>query len=167
MGKAFFNNAEVTFLQEFLDDWMVLKQGNNGLSVTEQVKACNQLVHRVIEEFYETFPERNLTQNDPTKKTYTQEQRKGLYAKIKKTITTRILISKHYTKDILAITQHIQSEDPSLPRMAARNQATTQFIEEMKAEDPDEYECFQILAQEVHEAAQTDYAEKSEEALRK
>ncbi|QRV87034.1 hypothetical protein RhiJN_15052 [Ceratobasidium sp. AG-Ba] len=188
MGKAFFNNAEVAFLQEYLDEWMSLKRGNDGLSATERIKSRNRLVRRVIEEFYEAFPKRDSTQNDPTEETYSQEEREGLYArlkewfnnctrekggrerraikKIKKTITARILISKHYTKDISPIAQRIRSEDPSLSRIAARNKATTQFIEEMKVEDPDEYERFQVLAWDVRQAAQTDYAEKSEEALR-
>ncbi|QRV96936.1 Tail length tape measure protein [Ceratobasidium sp. AG-Ba] len=184
-----FRKVEISFLRQYIDEWVALKRSSraNGLSATEKTKARNRLVHRVIHDFFQKFPERNLLKVDKNDFRFTEDQKDRFFAKlkewfknntrekggrevkqlrrIKKKITARILISKKCTKDIGVIAQRIRAEDPSLNRITARNHAVTQFIEVMKTESPAEYEGYQELARKLRTAAQVDYADQSVEAL--
>lgn len=67
--------------------------------------------------------------------------------------------------EIAAITQHIRSENPELPPMAARNTATTEYCKYLQKNDLPEYKQYQNIAKKIREGEPEDYANKTEGEL--
>ncbi|KAG8716635.1 hypothetical protein FRC09_015468 [Ceratobasidium sp. 395] len=176
MPASKFRPQEVEFLRTFLPEWKALKtEANADKHKPGETSARNQLLRRVVEDFYERFPERDSTQTDETPETYTADQRayfpmtggkeKIRLQKEKTKITARMLIAKHYKDDINPIAQGIRAEKPSLTRLEAFGEATSAFIAQMKKESTSEYERFEDLAEKIRNGALIDYSDQDADAL--
>ncbi|KAG8794601.1 hypothetical protein FRC12_023285 [Ceratobasidium sp. 428] len=188
MPASKFRPQEVEFLRTFLPEWKALKtEANADKHKPGETSARNRLLRRVVEDFYERFPERDSTQTDETPETYTADQRayfpmqlrqwfinrlretggkeKIRLQKEKTKITARMLIAKHYKDDINPIAQGIRAEKPSLTRLEAFGEATSAFIAQIKKESTSEYKRFEDLAEKIRNGASIDYVDQDADAL--
>ncbi|KAG9118682.1 hypothetical protein FRC07_006687 [Ceratobasidium sp. 392] len=186
MPASHFRADQVDYLLKFIPEWKSLKHDSTSKkAVPGELSARNRLVRRVIEGFYERFPERDSAQTDENQFTYTQDERDGFTPRLKQwfinktresggheaqalpkeknNITPRMLISKHYSSDINAIAKDLRADKPSLNPMKAYNEATTIFIDKMTRE---EYQKFDKLAEKVRNGASLDYADQDKEVLK-
>ncbi|KAG9080505.1 hypothetical protein FS749_007991 [Ceratobasidium sp. UAMH 11750] len=188
MPPSSFRPAEVEFLLEFLDEWKAAKDdGDKPNRRAGQTSARNRLVRRVIDEFYSRFPERDSGQTDDNELTYNDQERRYLSTRLRdwfknrarsaggkelvdlrkstSTFTARMLVARQHSKDIAAIAQGLRADDPTLNRMKALNDATTQFIKTLTEDSPDEMKRFEKIAKDIRESAGIDYTEQGDEAL--
>ncbi|KAG8793230.1 hypothetical protein FRC12_003447 [Ceratobasidium sp. 428] len=186
MPASLFRADEVDYLLQFIPEWKSLKKDSTSKkTLPGELSARNRLVRRVIEGFYERFPERDSDQTDENKYTYSQDERDGFTPRLKQwfvnktresggheaqalpkgknNISPRMLISSHHSSDINAIAKDLRIDNPSLHPLKAFNEATTIFINRMP---PEEYERFDDLAEKVRNGASLDYVDQDEAVLK-
>ncbi|QRV88405.1 glycoside hydrolase family 15 protein [Ceratobasidium sp. AG-Ba] len=179
---------EAEFLRQFIPEWIAAQglQQKKKLSKGE-ISERNRLVRRVIEQFYVKFPKRDSYQTDDNSLTYDADTRelfpkrlrdwftnhsnpKGSSTTVKikttrSTINARTLAMQKYATEIGAIAQRIRSENSSLSSMGARNAATTEFLNMLQKNQPNDYAKLEDLAEKIRSQGNIDYAEQSQEAL--
>ncbi|KAG8789236.1 hypothetical protein FRC12_013729 [Ceratobasidium sp. 428] len=188
MPPPSFRPEEADFLSQFIDEWIAGKLASNK-KVPGESTPRNRLVHRVIEEFYAAFPERDVHQKDVNPLTFDEDRRvhlakrlgewfhnhskgrggDGAVLKLRKktnTYTPRMLVMRKHSAQITALTHKLRAEDPSLNYLDARNQATSEHIRVLKKDQPEEWKRFEELAEDIRTGGQVDYVEQSEDALR-
>ncbi|KAG8790522.1 hypothetical protein FRC12_011699 [Ceratobasidium sp. 428] len=173
MPASNFRPQEVEFLRIFLPKWKALKtKANADKHKPGETLARNWLLCRIVEDFYEQFPEWDSTQTNETPKTYTTDQlcetggqEKIKLQKEKTKTTTQMLIAKHHKDNINPIAQGICAEKPSLTMLEAFGEATTVFILQMKKESTSEYKSFEDLTEKVCNGASIDYVDQDADAL--
>ncbi|KAG8715760.1 hypothetical protein FRC09_016332 [Ceratobasidium sp. 395] len=76
MPSSSFRPSEVEFLLTYIPEWKSSKTSDSGDKPKPgKISTRNRLVRRVIEEFYQQFPERDSHQTDKTPDTYSQDER--------------------------------------------------------------------------------------------
>ncbi|KDN34715.1 hypothetical protein RSAG8_12216, partial [Rhizoctonia solani AG-8 WAC10335] len=133
------------------------------------------------------FPERDPSASDPSPLTYTQEDLERLPERLrqwfrnksrlpvdpetkqkqrtKSRTHARNLATKRYSQQIKEIARELREADKGLKAMTAFNRATTEFLNELKEDDPEAYVKLQQDAKEMRGASMLDYTELTPDVL--
>ncbi|KAG8710001.1 hypothetical protein FRC11_004960 [Ceratobasidium sp. 423] len=190
MPPATFRPAEVEFFRGHVPRWEDMKKKPvNSKNVDQLLKERTQFIRKVCEDFLAKFPERDPSVNDPGPLTFTNE----VIAKLPRTVRqwfrnntrpqggqpiiikqgtqrrthARNLATQQYKQQIKGMAQEIRADNPEMNQMTAFNKATTQFMEQLKTEDPDAYNKLYQDAAELRGAAAMDYTDMSPDVLKK
>ncbi|KAG8699375.1 hypothetical protein FRC11_013732, partial [Ceratobasidium sp. 423] len=75
MPRSRFKPAELDFLKEHLPTWEKLKHRlTKNANFDRLLKERTTFIRKTIKQFFEKFPERDPSINDPTPVTFSQEQ---------------------------------------------------------------------------------------------
>ncbi|KAG8763027.1 hypothetical protein FRC11_006402 [Ceratobasidium sp. 423] len=176
MPAATFRPVEVTFLRPLIPRWEEMKKKRaNERNVDQLLKERTQFIRKVCTDFLAKFPERDPSISDPGALTFSEEdiakfpQRGGTRVAemqaIRRKTHGRNLATQRYKQQINDIAREIRLTEPELKQMTAFNKATTQFMEQLKAEDPEQYDKLHQDAAELRAAAGMDYADMSPDVL--
>ncbi|KAG8735088.1 hypothetical protein FRC11_003453, partial [Ceratobasidium sp. 423] len=79
----------------------------------------------------------------------------------------RNLATQKFKQQIKELVREIRAEEPDMNQMTAFNKVMMAFMEQLKNEDPNEYEKLHSDAVELRGAAAMDYADMSPEVLKR
>ncbi|KAG8680029.1 hypothetical protein FRC11_003010, partial [Ceratobasidium sp. 423] len=190
MPPSRFKPPELDFLKGHLPTWERLKhRPTNNANIDRLLKERTKFIRKTIKAFFERFPERDPSVNDPSPVTFTQEMlsefpeivrqwfrnntrtpggRVILEKRAKRNRThARNVATQRYHQEINAIARRIIEEEPGIERMTAFNRATTEFLQNLKDEDPEAYAQLSRDAEAIRNSGDTDYTELEPEVLQR
>ncbi|KAF8595325.1 hypothetical protein BDV93DRAFT_515073 [Ceratobasidium sp. AG-I] len=182
MPPSIFNAAEKAFLSSYIPDWSLQrKQPNTAADVHPRTK----LERQIIVDFFERFPDRD----EHGERAFPEDTRAGfektlnqwyinktrghnipsalVVDKSARRTTARTLIAQQNRDTINARSQELRAARSDLNHMQAWNMATSEAVETMRTENPEELAWLHAAAAQQRASKTLDFTEQTEEDLDK
>ncbi|KAF8599480.1 hypothetical protein BDV93DRAFT_560280 [Ceratobasidium sp. AG-I] len=188
MLESVFRDNEKALIMRFRDQWEGLKGSSKQRDeFGNLMNAKDDLIDTIVQDFFETFPERDVTRSPGHKLAFNQSDRDKLHTRIRqlfynkthrdnkqdktnlkvknpmKKVSLEILFKQRYNERIISRRDSFKESTDPTKRLRAYNLAVKLELEDFQINDPNEHEHLQEVVDSMRLSNKQDFDGQTED----